>query len=219
MTAQRFTFDRAFPDTPQRVVPLDKKEPTITVSEHERLLAMAVAAARQDGLVAGQAAAENDFTAELSRTMTQVAMALELVRADLDGIAAQASAEALRFGHEIGARLAGRLIDDAPIKLIEDAARRIFEDLRGQPHVAVRVADPLLEAARERIQAIAREKGFDGRLIVMGEPDIAVGDVRIEWADGGIVRDRVAAELRMAEAVAQAFAAARIHQAHGHGVA
>jgi flagellar assembly protein FliH len=219
MSVQRFTFDRAFPDTPQRVVPIEKKEPTITVAEHERLLAMAAAAARQEGYAAGQAAAENDFTADLARATAQVAMAMELVRADLDGIAAQASAEAVRFGHAVGARLAGRLMDDAPMKLIEDAARRIFEDLRGQPHVAVRVADRLLEAVRERMQSIAREKGFEGRLIVMGEPDIAMGDVRIEWADGGIVRDRAAAELRMAEALAQAFATGRINHTNEHGVA
>jgi flagellar assembly protein FliH len=212
MTAQRFTFDRAFPETPNRVVPIEKKEPVITVTEHENLLAMAVAAARHDGFLAGKAEAEGEATADLARAMAQIAMALELLRGELDGIEASAADEALRFGHGIAARLAGRLMDDAPMKLIEDAARRIFEDLRGQPHVAVRVADSLLDAARERMQAVAREKGFEGRLIIMGEPEIAAGDVRIEWADGGIVRDRAAAELRMAEAVSRALAAGRINQ-------
>jgi flagellar assembly protein FliH len=219
MAAQRFTFDRAFPETPDRVVPLEKKEPVITVAEHEKLLAMAAAAARQDGFTAGKAEAEDEFTAQLARAMEQVAMALELLRSDLDGIQAQASDEALRIGHGVAVRLAGRLMDDAPLALIEDTARRIFEDLRGQPHVAVRVADGLLEAARERMQAVAREKGFEGRLIVMGEPEIAAGDVRIEWADGGIVRDRAAAELRMSEAVARALASGRIHQTEASGVA
>lgn len=219
MTVQRFTFDRAFPETPDRKVPLERKEPTITLAEHERLLAMGAAAARQEGFMAGRTEADGEATAELARAMAQVAMALELLRSELDDIEARASAEALRFGHEIAVRLAGRLMDDAPVRLIEDAARQIFEDLRGQPHVAVRVADGLLEAARERMQAIAREKGFEGRLIIMGEPEIAPGDVRIEWADGGIVRDRAAAELRMAEAVARALAAGRINQTVTQGVA
>lgn len=219
MTVQRFTFDRAFPETPDRKVPLERKEPTITLAEHERLLAMGAAAARQEGFMTGRTEADGEATAELARAMAQVAMALELLRSELDDIEARASAEALRFGHEIAVRLAGRLMDDAPVRLIEDAARQIFEDLRGQPHVAVRVADGLLEAARERMQAIAREKGFEGRLIIMGEPEIAPGDVRIEWADGGIVRDRAAAELRMAEAVARALAAGRINQTVTQGVA
>jgi flagellar assembly protein FliH len=211
MGAQKFTFERSFPQTPDRVVPLEKKEPTITVAEHERLKAMAAAAARQEGHAAGRAEGEDAATARLARAMEQVAFALEGLRADLDGIQDAASGEALMFAHGIASQLAGRLMDDAPLALIEDAARRIFEDLRGQPHVAVRVADELLEPARERMQAIARERGFEGRLILLGEPEIAVGDVRIEWADGGVVRDRAAAERRMAEAVAQALAAGRLN--------
>ena len=39
-------------------------------------------------------------------------------------------------------------------------------------------------------QRLAKERGFEGRLITLGEPDIAPGDVRLEWADGGVVRDR-----------------------------
>jgi flagellar assembly protein FliH len=213
MAAQRFTFDRAFPETPDRVVPIEKKEPVITLAEHEKLLAMTAAAARQEGFAAGKAEGDDDAAAQLARALEQVAMALEMLRSDLDGIQAQASDEAIRFGHGVAAKLAGRLMDDAPLALIEDAARRIFEDLRGQPHVAVRVADGLLDAARERMQAIARERGFEGRLIVMGEPEIAAGDVRIEWADGGIVRDRAAAEMRMTEAVAKALASGRINPA------
>jgi flagellar assembly protein FliH len=212
MAAQKFTFGRTFPETPDRIVPIEKKEPTITVAEHQRLLAMAAAASRQEGFIAGRAGAEDAATARLARAVDQAALALDALRADLDAIQAAAAADALTFAHGMARRLAGRLMDDAPMALVEDAARRIFEDLRGQPHVAVRVADELLEPARDRLQAIARERGFEGRLILLGEPEIAVGDVRIEWADGGLVRDRAAAEERMAEAVAQALAAGRTNR-------
>lgn len=212
MAAQKFTFGRTFPETPDRIVPIEKKEPTITVAEHQRLLAMAAAASRQEGFIAGRAEAEDAATARLARAVDQAALALDALRADLDAIQAAAAADALTFAHGMARRLAGRLMDDAPMALVEDAARRIFEDLRGQPHVAVRVADELLEPARDRLQAIARERGFEGRLILLGEPEIAVGDVRIEWADGGLVRDRAAAEERMAEAVAQALAAGRTNR-------
>ena len=33
-------------------------------------------------------------------------------------------------------------------------------------------------------------RGFEGRLVVLAEPEIAPGDCRIEWADGGVVRDQ-----------------------------
>ena len=31
--------------------------------------------------------------------------------------------------------------------------------------------------------------GFAGRLVVMGDPDQRLGDGRLEWVDGGLVRD------------------------------
>ena len=37
--------------------------------------------------------------------------------------------------------------------------------------------------------------------MVLAEPEIALGDCRIEWADGGIVRDRAATEAAIGEAV------------------
>jgi flagellar assembly protein FliH len=42
---------------------------------------------------------------------------------------------------------------------------------------------------------------------VIGENEIAPGDCRIEWADGGIVRERAATEAAIGEAVARYIAA------------
>jgi flagellar assembly protein FliH len=37
--------------------------------------------------------------------------------------------------------------------------------------------------------------------VVLGEPEIMPGDCRVEWADGGVVRDRAAVELAIDGAV------------------
>jgi flagellar assembly protein FliH len=205
MAASKFIFQRAFPETPDRMVPLEKKEPTLTVSEHQRLLDAAVAAARIEAFQQGKIEAEADQTARLAEAMEQVARMLDQLRFELDGIHATASAEAIRFAHDFASKLAGQLLDQAPMAVIEATARAIFDDLRGHPHVAVRVAPDLVEAAKEKLAGIARERGFEGRLIVMGEPEIPPGDVRIEWADGGIVRDRAAIERTMAAGVERAL--------------
>ena len=46
-----------------------------------------------------------------------------------------------------------------------------------------------------------RSRDLDTRLIVLAEPEIQVGDCRIEWADGGVNRDRSATEAVIDEAV------------------
>ena len=45
--------------------------------------------------------------------------------------------------------------------------------------------------------------------MVLAEPDIALGDCRIEWADGGVTRDSAATEAAIDEAVARYVAARR----------
>jgi len=54
-----------------------------------------------------------------------------------------------------------------------------------------------------------RLHGFEGRLILLAEPGMAPGDCRIEWADGGLVRDRAATEAAIGEAVSRYLAARR----------
>ena len=42
-------------------------------------------------------------------------------------------------------------------------------------------ADALYELAQDKLAGLARQTGFDGRLLIMAEPEIAIGDCRIEW--------------------------------------
>jgi flagellar assembly protein FliH len=52
-------------------------------------------------------------------------------------------------------------------------------------------------------------RGFEGRLVVLAEPDIGFGDCRVEWADGGLNRDRARIEAAIAEAVTNYLAVQR----------
>jgi flagellar assembly protein FliH len=66
--------------------------------------------------------------------------------------------------------------------------------LRKAPHLVIRIAEKDVEALKAQVDPIIHEKGFEGRLVILGEPDIGRGDCHIEWADGGIRRDRKAIE-------------------------
>jgi flagellar assembly protein FliH len=71
-----------------------------------------------------------------------------------------------------------------------------FSHLVSTPHLVVRINDSLYEAARERIERLAKQSGFAGRLVILAEPDIATGDCKIEWADGGVVLERARSKQR-----------------------
>jgi flagellar assembly protein FliH len=109
------------------------------------------------------------------------------------------------------------LIAQEPLAEISALARDCFRQIVSAPHVVVRVNDALYAATREKLDDILHTSGFEGRLVVLAEPDIAAGDCRIEWADGGLTRDRAAAEAAITEAVNRYVAARResaIHHDH-----
>src|SRR5260370_39404621 len=74
------------------------------------------------------------------------------------------------------------------------------------PHLVVRINDALYDAARERIERLAKQSGFEGRLVILAEPEIETGDCRIEWADGGVVLERAAIEAKINELVGRYMA-------------
>jgi flagellar assembly protein FliH len=109
----------------------------------------------------------------------------------------------------VARKLAPELIAAEPVAEIEALARSCFRQLIAAPHVVVRIAEPIYEVAHQRLEEIARLAGLEGRLVVLAEPGMAVGDCRIEWADGGVARDRASTEAAIVEAVDRYVAARR----------
>src|SRR5947199_161688 len=71
------------------------------------------------------------------------------------------------------------------------------------------VVDRRHQNAREKLDEIMGSSAFAGKLVLLGEPEIAPGDCRIEWADGGIKRERAVAERLIDDAVARYLAGRR----------
>lgn len=203
---RKFSFEREFDRGSTTPIVQKKPEPTVALPEHEKLIREAESKGFLRGHVEGAEAARLEEEARLARAIEEMTGVLRTVADRLRHIEAVASEEALRFALAFGDALSGALIAERPVGPIEAAARTAFADLRGVPHVAVRIAPDLVEPARDRLAQIAREIGLDAKLIVLGEPEIATGDCRIEWADGGLIRDREALRERLGAAVAHALA-------------
>ena len=85
-----------------------------------------------------------------------------------------------------------------PTAEIEALVAECLRSSRGCRTWSSAVNDALADRARAARQARPR-RGFAGRLVVIGDPDIALGDCRIEWADGGLIRDRATIEAAIDE--------------------
>lgn len=170
-------------------------------AEKAEELAAAEARGHAAGLIAGEQSAALREQARLSSAIEQLAASARAILGTLDRLCASVEEEAVRLALETAHRLAAGLIAAEPAHEIERVAREALSHVRRAPHLVLRVNAELVELVEGRMKAIAWEKGYEGRVIVLGEPEIAIGDCRIEWADGGVVRDSAVINAAINEAL------------------
>ena len=177
----------------------------VTAAAHEAALARAETEAYRNAFAAAEAKIEGRAAAACEG----IAQAIATMAQGLATIEARLEAESVEVAVAVARKLAPELIAAEPLGEIAALAASCFHQLVAAPHVVVRIAESVYENAHTRLEEIARLHGFEGRLVVLAEPGMALGDCRIEWADGGLSRDRAATEAAICEAVERYVAARR----------
>ena len=196
----KFMFDTDF-------APPDKaRERPATPAEIAQKIASAEARAYRDGYEAAQreAKAESDRRAALA--LEEIGIAIKGIVTRFSGIETRMETEAVDVAVAVARKLCSELIATEPLGEIIALVSDCFSHLVATPHLVVRINDSLYEVTRERIERLAKQSGFEGRLVILAEPEIVTGDCRIEWADGGVVLDRAAIEAKISELVGRYMA-------------
>jgi flagellar assembly protein FliH len=176
---------------------------SIKLAEHAVKLKEAEAAGYQRGFTEGQAETKADADRRVAAALERIAATLEKLDRTLSGVEAKVETEAVAVAVAVAMKLAPALMAREPFIEVSALAINCFRQLVATPHVVVRVHDSLHAIAREKLEQLVRECGLESRLVVLAESEIAPGDCRIEWADGGITRDSAATEHAIDEAVAR----------------
>jgi len=183
------------------------EKPTITMVEHERRRADAESQAYRQVFNAGEQQAHQEATKRMADALSVIADGLGRLDSALTAIETRLETEAVEVAVAVAAKLAPALIAREPFAEIAALATECFHHLVSTPLVTVRIAADIHETAKGQIEEIARSNGFDGRLAVMSDESLAPGDCRIEWADGGIIRESTATASAIDETVARYIAA------------
>jgi flagellar assembly protein FliH len=178
-----------------------RAKPTVPLAVHEA----AQVEAHRNGMLAAEARIE----ARAANACERIAQGIAALTRNFAAIEARLEAESVEVAFAVARKLAPELIAAEPFDEIAALAAGCFRQLVAAPHVVVRIAEPIYELAHKRLEEISRLHGFEGRLVVLAEPGMAAGDCRIEWADGGVSRDRSETEATIGEAVGRYVAARR----------
>lgn len=186
-----------------------ERKQTIALAEHALKVAEAEKAAQQRGYADAQHDAKIESDRRMAAALDLIAKGIAETNDKLAAVETRLECEAVEVAVAVARKLAPALIAREPFAEISALASDCFRQLVTAPHIAVRVSDGLYAAAREKLEDIVRARGFEGRLVVLAESDIGLGDCRIEWADGGINRDSTGLDAAIGEAVARYLSARR----------
>jgi flagellar assembly protein FliH len=195
----KFLFDTDFA-TP------DKSRERPTQAEMAQKIAAAEAKAYRDGYDAGQREAKAESDRRSALALEEIKIAMQGIAARFAGVERRMETEAVDVAVAVARKLCSELIAAEPLGEVTGLVSECFSHLVATPHLVVRVNDQLYEAARERIERLAKPSGFQGRLVILAEPNLPTGDCKIEWADGGVVLERAAIEAKIDELVGRYMA-------------
>jgi flagellar assembly protein FliH len=196
----KFLFDTDF-STPHKT-----SERPATPAEIAQKIASAEARAYRDGYDAAQREAKVESDRRTALALEEIGVAVQGIATRFSGIEVRMETEAVDVAVAVARKLCSTLVAGEPLAEITALVKDCFSHLVSTPHLVVRINDSLYEAARERIERLAKQSGFEGRLVILAEPEIATGDCRIEWADGGVVLERAAIEAKISERVGRYIA-------------
>lgn len=180
----KFKFDTFF-GTPHPKA--DKALVAPNYSEQE--LQQAKKEAFDEGLAQGRSETMNSVEQQIAESLSKLAEKADDLDVLQKGEFERIRGEAAELAHEIASKLAPALTARMPLSEIRVLLEECLSHLNETPHIVVRVATELADSMREQADELAEERGFSGKIMIMSEPDMAPGDCRIEWADGGIERN------------------------------
>ncbi|MBX6329248.1 MAG: flagellar assembly protein FliH [Pseudolabrys sp.] len=190
------------------------ESPTITIVEHERRRADAESQAYRKGFAAGQEQARGEASERIASALAVIAASFDRLERALGAIEARLESEAVEVAVAVASKLASALVAREPLAELAALASESFRHLISTPQVTIWVGADIYDAAKQKLEDIAQTCGFEGRLTIQAEAGMAPGDCRIEWNDGGVIRDPAATRATIDELVAR-YLAARATPADG----
>lgn len=201
MQGKPFLFDETFDgldDTASAVrKPSKKFDEAAVAAEREAAFAKGFAEGETQGRTEAEAAANERHQNIRDVIARSLGLALSAAEASEAAVMAAAPAAAARAVESAFPDLAATRGGDEIRATIRDSLARAADE----PRIVVRLAESDFEEIGAELSDIAAKAGFPGRIVSLEDAGVAAGDVRVEWADGGLARDLGRLTIALTEAL------------------
>lgn len=157
-----------------------------TYTEEQLVLAknQSFAQGRAEGIKETRQQQEERLADLLQKTL----VITEKLAAEEDRREVEKCAATARLAMRVAHRLLPRFAQQYALSEIEQVILQVLEARKDEPRIAVTVPTVHLDALKARVDAIALEKGYAGKVILVADDSLPPTDCRVEWADGGAER-------------------------------
>ena len=199
MSPSKFKFDTEFLDGGEQISLAVRARSRKMYTQED--IDQICAKARAEGMKVGEIRAL-EAVAQGTRDMAD-ALCQAVARTNVE--IEQVRREAAEIAFAVARKLAPMALEALPVADVELALRDAIHQAIGEPRIVLRASTSVLEALGSRIDEIAHEEGFEGRVIVAADPAIKGADCRIEWRGGGAERSEAAIEQALATLIERRF--------------
>ncbi len=182
---KKFLFDRSF-DGAKVVHRAVERLPVLLKPEQIDALKQE---SYDQGFAAGQKAGHDAQTAEQNGVLAALTAALETLGGQMDALRTERDRDTRALAVTMVRKLMPVLMEREGVEEIEALLAATLRDMAREPRLVVRTTPSQFDAVEERIKTLTAQLGYGGQVILLADKEVAKGDCRIEWADGGVVRD------------------------------
>jgi len=178
----KFTFDLDMGAT-------QKPTRVLTDEKLAQMLEEAQAKGHAQGMLEGRADVVANAARELTAAGQHIAQNAVQLIGGIDKTQKELLTSAVELAISVGRKLSTQLMARHPELELINLLEECLASLESAPHLLIRCNPALTDKIQELAEPLIAASGYAGRLVIMGDPEIELGDGRIEWADGGLVRD------------------------------
>jgi len=153
--------------------------------------------ARETGMKMGQVRAAEATATAVQQLCAIVQDSMGRAQNQLDVMRQEASALAF-----VAAKtLAHVAVSMQPQGDVEEALRDAIHQAIAEPRITLRAAPDVIDAIKEKLEELALDCGYEGRLLASADPTVLGADCRIEWNGGGAERSMQKLEQAIEEVI------------------
>ena len=141
------------------------------------------------GFAAGHKAGLEEHDAQFASLVDLIGNKIEHLLQNAQAFQKQSEEGMRRIALAISRKFLPDFITRNGTQEIEAILSEVMTEMIHEPRLVVRIHESQFDTLNEKINTLATQKAYAGKVVVLADAEIAVGDCRIEWADGGMERN------------------------------